>query len=86
MISVIKAMLIRMGGTAIKAFFTKTMLIWSLRLYAKSTDNKVDDYSVDLLEALLENNVDRAAEAARKVGEQYLADRQERKLEQAKSA
>lgn len=83
---VLKSLLVRAGGTAIKAFFTKTMLVWSLRLYVKSTDNKVDDYSVDLLEALLDNNVDRAAEAARKVAEQYLIERKDRKLEQAKSA
>lgn len=75
MVSVIKAMLVRMGGTAIKAFFTQTMLVWALRLYVKDTKTKVDDYSVDLLEALLKNDVSRAAEAARKVAEAYVAER-----------
>lgn len=75
MLSVIKAMVIRMGGTAIKAFFTQKMLVWALRLYVKDTTTKVDDYSVDLLEALLKNDVNRAAESARKVAEAYVAER-----------
>lgn len=72
---VIKSMIVKAGGTAIKALFTRTMLVWALRLYAKTSDTKVDDYSVDLLEALLSNNVERAAEAARKVAETYIAER-----------
>jgi hypothetical protein len=75
---VIKSLLVRMGGTAIKAMFTKSMLVWALRLYAKGTETKVDDYSVDLLEALLDGDSSRTAEAAKKVAERYVSEKQVR--------
>lgn len=76
---VLKSLLVRAGGTAIKAMFTKSMLVWALRLYAKSTSSKVDDYSVDLLEALLSGDTGRTAEAAKKVAEQYVTERNNKK-------
>lgn len=43
----------------IAMFATKTMVIWGLKRAAKLTDNMVDDSSVELIEGLLDNDIEK---------------------------
>lgn len=83
MITTLKALLIRMAATGFKALMTRTMLVFVLRLYARSTDTRVDDKAVNLIEALLNNDIDKTQEAAKQVADTWLRERDERRAEES---
>lgn len=39
------------GANVLKMLLTKTVILWGLKLAAKQTDNKIDDYVIDVVEA-----------------------------------
>lgn len=61
------------GGLAARAFLTKPMLLWGLRLWSKHTANKIDDHVVEIVAAALEGDPKRMAEAAQRGVEVWLA-------------
>jgi len=75
MLGALKLIITRMLGTAFKALVAKTVLVFVLRLYAKGTDTKVDDRSVDVFEALLDNDVEAAREAIKLLSATWLDER-----------
>lgn len=79
MITALKAILVRMAATGFKALMTRTMLVFVLRLYARGTETRVDNKAVDLIEALLRNDIPATQEAAQKVADTWLREREERR-------
>lgn len=78
MLTALKALIVRMMGTAFKAIIAKTVLIFMLRLYAKGTETRVDDKAVDVLEALINNNVEGARTSIKRLSETWLNERRDR--------
>lgn len=77
MISTLKVLIPSLAKTLLRVFVSKKMIIWTLRAYAKFTKSKVDDHSVDLLEALLANDVDKARDAVKKLHKEWVAGKEE---------
>ncbi|MFU2512454.1 hypothetical protein [Pseudoalteromonas sp. ASV78] len=72
MIGTLKVLLPTMAKTLLRVFMSKKMVIWTLRAYAKFTKSKVDDHSVDLVEALLSNDVEAAREAVKQLHHEWI--------------
>lgn len=45
-------------------FLTKKVVLWALRLAAKSTKNKIDDNVINIVEAAYDNNPQKLMDAA----------------------
>lgn len=80
-LALLKNLIISLGGGLIKALFTKKMFVWSLRLYAKCTKNKIDDGVADLIDALLHNRIDDAQVALKSIGEKWLKNKESKNKE-----
>ncbi|WKE64352.1 hypothetical protein PVT67_11740 [Gallaecimonas kandeliae] len=63
------ALLLQAGKNIVAALITRRMVLWALERYAKSTENHLDDYAVQLIEAGLAGD-----EAAIQAAVQGLAD------------
>lgn len=64
----IKTLLARL----VLALVTKPMAYWAMRRLAKSTETLTDDYAVELIIALSENDLDGARVEIQKLADKYL--------------
>lgn len=58
----------------IRAIITKKMVLWFVRQYVSATKTKKDDYSLDLLEAILDEDEEAAQEAVKKLYKEFFTD------------
>lgn len=72
MLGVLKVILPTMAKTLLRVFMSQKMIIWTLRAYSDFTKSKVDNHSVDLLEALLSNDVEKAREAVKQLHHEWI--------------
>lgn len=54
------------------ALVTKPMAFWSMRRLAKSTKTLTDDYAVELVIALAENDIDAVQKQVKNLADKYL--------------
>lgn len=74
------SILTKMGGTLVKALFTKMMLAWALKAYAKSTDTQWDDLIVELFLAVTDNDIPKVQQAVKKLADKLLTYDQKKDL------
>lgn len=52
-------------------FLTRRVAVWALRLAAKQTDNLIDDYAIEFVDAAYENDEERVKAAIEKLLDAY---------------
>lgn len=58
----------------VRAIVTQKMALWFARQYVSATKTKKDDYSLDLLEAVLDGDEAAAQEAVKKLYKEFFKD------------
>lgn len=75
MTSLVKALvsaLLAAGKNIVAALVTRNMVLWALERYAASSQTRIDDYAVQLIEGGLDNDPEAIQQALAGLADQWL--------------